>query len=307
MRTFGLFGYKHASRSCECRCGLSLDPSDVFQLGGGGDHLTIAHRSTRIVPLSLTATAVVLGLVSCGEDAPEPARGVDAPEPARGAEKSSPAPGRQVALSLAEQDGRRLHYLFYLPRGYGATARRWPLLLYLHGADRLGSGRQGLSRLRGQGIPKVVDRRGELPFIAVSPQTSSRWSPGRLARLLSAIERRYAVDRRRVYATGFSLGGYGVWDLASAHPRRFAAIAPIAGGPGGSRSRCRLRSVALWAFHGTADNVVPASESRSMVRAVRRCGGKARLTLYPRAGHFIAERTYARPALFRWLGSQSRP
>ena len=44
----------------------------------------------------------------------------------------------------------------------------------------------------------------------------------------------------------------------------------------------------------------------AMVRAVRRCGGRARLTLYPRAGHFVAERTYANPALYRWLAARSR-
>ena len=210
-----------------------------------------------------------------------------------------------MPLTFTGRNRRALHYLLHLPPGYGARGRRWPLLLYLHGADRLGSGRRALRRLRTQGIPKVVDRRPELPFITVSPQTSSRWVPSRLAPLLDEIERRYAVDRRRVYATGFSLGGYGVWELANAQPRRFAAIAPVAGGPTGRTAGCRLRRVALWAFHGAADDVVPASESRSMVRAIRRCGGRARLTLYPRAGHFVAERTYAGPGLFRWLASRS--
>lgn len=153
-------------------------------------------------------------------------------------------------------------------------------------------------------MPKVVDRRGDFPFIAVSPQTRSGWRPAQLARLLDETQRRYAVDRRRVYATGFSLGGYGVWELASAYPRRFAAIAPIAGGPGRRRAGCRLKDVPLWAFHGTADEVVPPNESRAMVRAVRRCGGRARL--YRGAGHFIAERAYSSAALIRWLGSHVR-
>lgn len=130
--------------------------------------------------------------------------------------------------------------------------------------------------------------------------------PDRLTPLLDAIERRYAVDRSRVYATGFSIGGYGVWELASAHPGRFAAIVPIAGGRAARRGGCPLRTVALWAFHGSADDVIPASESRAMVQEARRCGGRARLTLYPRAGHFIAERAYANPALYRWLAAHSR-
>ena len=155
-------------------------------------------------------------------------------------------------------------------------------------------------------MPQVVDRRRRFPFIVVSPQTASRWVPAQLRALLDDLERRYAVDRSRVYATGFSLGGYGVWELASTHPRRFAAIAPIAGGPGERRAPCPLKTVSVWAFHGTADDVIPPSESRAMVEGVRRCGGSARLTLYRGAGHFIAERTYAQAALYRWLANHSR-
>jgi predicted peptidase len=209
-------------------------------------------------------------------------------------------------MVLKEPGGRMTHYLLYLPRDYRAGARRWPLLLYLHGADVPGSGREDLPRVRRQGIPKVVDRRPDFPFIAVSPQTSTRWAPARVKLLLDEVVRRYRVDRRRVYATGFSLGGYGVWDVASAYPRRFAAVAPIAGGPDLRRARCRLKTVPLWAFHGTADDVVPASESQAMVRRVRRCGGRARLTLLRGAGHFIAERTYAKRSLYRWFAAHAR-
>ncbi len=67
-----------------------------------------------------------------------------------------------------------------------------------------------------------------------------------------------------------------------------------------------LRDVAAWAFHGTDDDVIPAGESKAMVAAVRRCGGEARLTLYPGAGHYTAERTYANPRLYRWLLRHSR-
>ena len=160
--------------------------------------------------------------------------------------------------------------------------------------------------MRRQGIPKAVDRRPDFPFIAVSPQTTTRWSPRRLRLLLDHVGSRHRVDRRRIYLTGFSLGGYGAWDLANAYPHRFAAVAPIAGGPGYGRARCRLKTVPLWAFHGTGDDVVPASESEAMVRRARRCGGRARLTLLRGAGHFIAERTYARRSLYRWFAAHTR-
>ena len=48
------------------------------------------------------------------------------------------------------------------------------------------------------------------------------------------------VDPERVYLTGLSMGGYGTWSLAAAHPGRFAAIAPICGG-GAPAEACALK------------------------------------------------------------------
>jgi hypothetical protein len=48
--------------------------------------------------------------------------------------------------------------------------------------------------------------------------------------ILESVEREYKTDARRVYLTGVSMGGEGVWSLAAAHPNRFAAIVPICGG-----------------------------------------------------------------------------
>jgi predicted peptidase len=51
-----------------------------------------------------------------------------------------------------------------------------------------------------------------------------------LLALLDEIEVKYAVDTRRVYLTGISMGGFGTWNLGLNHPEKFAAIAPICGG-----------------------------------------------------------------------------
>jgi poly(3-hydroxybutyrate) depolymerase len=39
----------------------------------------------------------------------------------------------------------------------------------------------------------------------------------------------FRVDPKKVYLTGCSMGGEGVWRLALASPHRFAAIAPVCG------------------------------------------------------------------------------
>jgi len=52
---------------------------------------------------------------------------------------------------------------------------------------------------------------------------------------LDEAMREFNGDPRRVTLTGVSMGGSGVWDLASRFPGRFAAIAPVCGeiGPPG--------------------------------------------------------------------------
>ena len=272
----------------------------------------LCYEHGGLSPAPRTAILIVLALLAsgCGEDATP--RTDDGEEAAR---VPAAGVGRQVAQTL-EASGRagrvRMNYLLYLPRDYGRQrGRRWPLLLFLHGAGHRGSTLADLERLESHGIPKVLRERVGLPFVAVSPQTASYWVPQRLAALLDEVQRRYAVDRRRVYATGLSLGGYGTWDLATAYPHRFAAIAPIAGGGGlwsaaYQRRTCRLRDVAVWAFHGARDTVVLPRESQAMVSAVRRCGGEARLTLYADAAHDSGRRTYDDPRLYRWLLRHSR-
>ena len=47
---------------------------------------------------------------------------------------------------------------------------------------------------------------------------------------------KYKVDADRVYFTGLSMGGFGTRELATAHPERFAAIAPICGGGNPARA-----------------------------------------------------------------------
>jgi predicted peptidase len=255
--------------------------------------------------MRLAAWAAVGGMLVCGCGSSDEA------ERERGRADTRPASGQQVAQTFEGAAGRRFHYLLYLPTRYGEhEGHRWPLLLFLHGANVPGSSRRDLELLRPRGIPAIVERR-DLPLIAVSPQTTSDWPLEPLAELLDHIEGRYAVDRRRVYVTGFSIGGYATFDLASAYPKRFAAIAAVAGGGGRwsadyHEHTCRLRDVAVWAFHGSRDAVIPPSESRAMVNAVNRCGGKAGLTIYPGAGHYTDKHAYAEPKLYRWLLAQRR-
>src|SRR3712207_5021647 len=148
--------------------------------------------------------------------------------------------GRQEPQSLTKEIRKTVtvNYLLYLPKEYEQDPnRRWPLLLFLHGAGERGS---DLNKVKAYGPPKLVAEGQEMPFVIVSPQVPERstWDVDVLDALLDEVIRQYAIDEDRVYLTGVSMGGAGTWRLATARPERFAAIAPVCGwgNPGLARS-----------------------------------------------------------------------
>ncbi len=205
-------------------------------------------------------------------------------------------------------------YLLFLPKGYEAKgAKRWPLMLFLHGAGERGS---DLRKVAVHGPPKLVKDRADFPFIVVSPQcpTNQVWSDETLLALLDQVIAKHKVDVGRVYLTGLSMGGYGTWSLGVKHPERFAAIAPICGGGEtinvllSSRAKLpALKSLGIWAFHGAKDSVVKLEESERMVVALRKAGVKeVELTVYPEAQHDSWTETYANEKLYEWFLKHER-
>ncbi len=202
-----------------------------------------------------------------------------------------------------------LRYLLYLPPDY-ETGGPWPIVLFLHGMGERGD---DLDLIKKHGIPKIVEER-EHPFIAVSPQcpVESQWTMevDTLRALLRDVVNMYAVDRSRIYLTGLSMGGFGAWHLAEAHPHLFAAMIPICGGarPGiGFPDRIKvLKDLPIWVFHGAQDDVVPLKNSQELVDVLVQHGGNVQFTIYPDAGHDAWTRTYANPEVFTWLLAQKR-
>ncbi|HHT73394.1 MAG TPA: prolyl oligopeptidase family serine peptidase [Firmicutes bacterium] len=206
-----------------------------------------------------------------------------------------------------------LDYLLYLPKDYDADPeKKWPLMLFLHGAGERG---EDLELLKHHGPPRLLEEGKELPFIVASPQcpANSWWNlhVEELGLLLDALEEEYRVDKSRVYLTGLSMGAYGSWHLATIFPKRFAAVVPICGAGlqfFGFPTRVHaLRDVPLWVFHGAKDEVVPLRESEILVEELRKVGGNVRFTVYPEAGHDSWTETYANPELYTWLLEQRLP
>ncbi len=215
--------------------------------------------------------------------------------------------GAQAEQQFQKQITRTVQgrYLLYLPPEYEDSDQDWPLLLFLHGAGERGD---DLELVKRHGPPKLIEEGRNFPFIVVSPQSppNQGWDPQSLHALLDEVIASHRVDESRIYLTGLSMGGYGTWSLALSDPGRFAAIAPICGG-GAAYMACALKDTPVWVFHGALDEVVPIKQSTDMVRALQRCDGNVRFTVYPMAGHDSWTETYENPELYEWMLQHRRP
>lgn len=230
--------------------------------------------------------------------------------------KSQPAAGELPtgAFKWKSTHTGLLKYLVYVPPGFGTNRNEgWPLMLFLHGSGERGTNPQ---RTAIHGPLNLVKQGTNFPFIIIAPlcPAGEQWQNDSLLLLLDHVTKKFAVDESRVYLTGLSMGGYGTWNLAFAHPERFAAIAPVCGGgllldliiPSDDTVR-KLKALPIWAFHGGKDTVVPVEESEQLVNRLRELGVKnVKLTVYPNAKHNSWTETYNNPELYTWLLGQRR-
>jgi predicted peptidase len=220
------------------------------------------------------------------------------------ASQCAAAQSPQQALATTVQ--MQIRYLAYFPKSYSAKGAPVPLLVFLHGSGESGD---DLEKVKVWGPPAMIDKGVEFPFMVVSPQAQEHqgWNAKLLMAMLDDVLAKYNVDRKRVYLTGLSMGGFGTWELATLHPEYFAAIAPIAGGWDPSEAS-RLKGVPIWVFHGKKDDVVPESGSAAMVDALKAIGSDVKYTVLPEGGHVDSwVYAYEKAGLFDWFLQHHKP
>jgi predicted peptidase len=214
-----------------------------------------------------------------------------------------------------------LPYRLLQPKDYDAN-RRYPLVMFYHGAGERGDDnvKQLVHGMNDFASDDVMD---EYPCFVVAPQCPSEvqwvdtpWTadahtmpekptePLRLSlELITSLQSEFSIDENRLYVTGLSMGGFGVWDALQRHPTRFAAAVPVCAG-GDPAFAKQIAHVPIWAFHGDADTVVKPSRSREMVAALKAADGSPKYTEYPSVGHNSWAATYANREMFAWLFAQ---
>jgi predicted peptidase len=222
-----------------------------------------------------------------------------------------------------KDDHGALPYRLLKPAGIEA-GKKYPLVLFLHGAGERGS--DNVMQLW-HGGPNFIEpgMRRRHPAFVVMPQcpAEAKWvdvdwsaadqempkepSPAmrQVFGILDALKAEFPIDDKRLYAVGLSMGGYGTWDILARRPELLAAAVPICGG-GDPRVAARFKDTPVWVFHGSIDPAVNVQRSRDMVEALRAAGGHPLYTEYEGVEHNSWTRTFDNRLVWDWLFAQHR-
>lgn len=177
--------------------------------------------------------------------------------------------------TFTRNDGPAVNYAISIPRGL-SRATPVPLVLSLHfGVGAGGAAGAGRSVLQILIEPALAD----LGAIIVSPDSvQGNWSSAEnekaVTALLDMIESRYAIDKKKIVVTGFSMGGSGAWSFAQKFPQRFSAAIPVAARPPESAAGWK---VPVFAVHSRDDQVAPYAPEAARIAELQKAGVNAKL------------------------------
>jgi predicted peptidase len=241
---------------------------------------------------------------------------------------AQPAPPATATISITPgQFNPRIHregdqslpYQLLVPKDYAPDqAQSWPLIIFLHGSGEKGT--DNTAQLQVVANTFLADGAKTRAFVLL-PQCppNMAWhgvgfnqapplpaSSRMLIATIAELCKEFKLDDRRIYLGGFSMGGYGDWELLIRYPGLFAAAFPIAGGTGDRTGVAPLvKDIPIWAFHGDKDPNAPVADTRKIVASLQSLGSPIKYTEYPGMGHECA-RPLSEPQLPQWLFAQQR-
>lgn len=224
---------------------------------------------------------------------------------------------RTGRVSLPTSDrGLSLDNVLEVPADY-SPSRSWPLRVTLHGG--VGRAAPGPSGPPARQLTNRIPSAGELVLHPRAWSGSEWWTSGQvenIVRLVDRVKHDYNVDESRIYVTGISDGGTGVYFLAMREATLWAACLPHNGHPAvlanpASRAdgvlfvsnlvNCPLRVV-----NGGRDPLYPAASVAPLIAMFRRGGVPIEFQVYENAGHDVSWWPEERPRYEQFLAAHRR-
>jgi len=209
-----------------------------------------------------------------------------------------------LPISLLASDTEAIEgetaYPFLIHTPQAPSADKQPVFIFLHGRSLCG---HNLERVKRYGVLYAMDRGTEVPGIVVAPQAPGGWDADKVMEVVDYVLKNHPeADESRIYVCGMSLGGYGTMETVGKYPDRIAAAVAICGG-GNAAEAENLAKVPISLFHGTADRIVPISQSRKIMKAIKNVDENADVTLTEIKGgtHGSVERLFHQSGIYDWL------
>lgn len=204
--------------------------------------------------------------------------------------------------------------------------KKYPLVLFLHGAGERGS--DNVSQLRNGGtVFTNPANRDKYPCFVLFPQCpeGAYWSlekrpdqgykntPNPLPKevpitkhlrlvkeLLDETLVTYPIDPKRVYIMGISMGAIATLDMVYRFPDTFAKAISICGATNIERMREFKGKTKFRFYHGDIDDVIPVTYSREAYKALKTTGKKAEYIEFYGANHNAWHPAFNTPDFLQW-------
>ncbi|WP_269537537.1 hypothetical protein [Cerasicoccus fimbriatus] len=218
-----------------------------------------------------------------------------------------------------------------VPENYD-PAISYPIVLLFHGAGERGSD----NRIQVErNIAYLVEAAKARDFFIYAPQLpSGGWSSSQTDnawRALGNVMADYNIDRQRIYTSGISLGGGGIWQSVEIYSDVVAATSAVAAVAFSADVGSHSMGEPIWLFHAQNDGTVGVNTSRNRVNEVLAANGEPTVTFplanndgspyhsdgttyleandlryseYPNGGHSIWNKVYAQSFLYDWMLAQ---
>lgn len=224
-----------------------------------------------------------------------------------------------------------MEYRILFPEGYSAD-RKYPLILFLHGAGERGSDNE---KQLTHGANFFLKHRSSHPAIVVFPQCKQDgyWidisirpklfakekiefegalmppltEMQQLRGLLDYLLANHAIDSRRVYVMGLSMGGMGTLELLGRWPETFSAAIAICGAGNITAAEKYASQVSVWLTHGDKDDIVDVNYSRQLYQKLQDLNADIIYTEFAETNHNAWDPTFEIPGLLDWLFNKSKP
>ncbi|WP_445733952.1 carboxylesterase family protein [Mariniflexile sp.] len=177
----------------------------------------------------------------------------------------------------------------------------YPLVVFLHGGGQSGS---DLNLVKEHGLPKLINEGKNFPFYVFAPQNPNKnglWDDKVINKMVDHLVDSLSIDTKRIYLTGLSRGGDGIWRMAVNNPNKYAAMLSVCAANIPMVYINWVPNLPVWFFHGEKDSIVPVEQTIQAYEKLKQFNPDAKLTLYPNADHDSWTETFENDAIFIWL------